>query len=454
MEEVRLVKQEGMSWISVVFLVTSMACTWHGAKAFPSSNLVHGWDCVACSTNTMLAGDFGHTNSLIFNMSDQWWIKEVALNYAAVTLNSYLDSNRYNGSGESGLVTVARAMKAVNPKIKLLFYEASQWVSNVPFFVAQLQEHEDWWLKDDYGNIVWFHKPEAGRPGHPYIDLTVPEAQKWFANAPLSLFKDKEEAKALCDGLFVDGAGYRDISRNISAQRYRKLFEGKMQAMQLAQQIFTELNGGEVWGNAAMEAHPASNLPSDVTWNTTMQHFNGGFDEMFGSFSTQNPDGSWNVSLMERSFETIINVSNAGHSVVIHAFPGPATVPFVHRGETGNSFTVPSWKGSQPVPTTTEGCRQAAAKRLVESLAPFLIVANERVFLSYAWFYSIEDGYIPCKAGVECGMPSEWYPEFTRPLGPPKAAATRQGTVWTREFEHASVYVDLADRSASRITWS
>ena len=437
------------AWFIALVLIVSGT-----ADSIAKSNLLHGWECVACPNNSMLAGNFGHESSEIFNMSDQWWIREIAENYAAVAFNDFLDSQNFNGTGESSLAILARALKAINPKIKLLYYQNSGMVSIIKFIVDQLFDHPEWWMKDDYGHVLWFREPTAESRGHPLVDLSVPEAQKWFVNAPLSLFKSREDAKALCDGIFIDGAGFRDFNANISAERYRKLFEGKMQMMQLAQDTFTELNGGEIWGNGAMEAHPAPNLPADITWNTTLQHFNGGFDEMFGSFSTENADGSWNVPLMERSFETIINVSNAGHTVVIHAFPGPANVPFVQRGVPGNSFLIASWKGPVPVPATAAGCRVAAAERLVESLAPFLIVANERVFLSYAWFYSIQDGYIPCKAGVECGMPSEWYPEFTRPLGPPKAAAARQGTVWTREFEHASVYVDLANRSASRITWS
>ena len=35
----------------------------------------------------------------------------------------------------------------------------------------------------------------------------------------------------------------------------------------------------------------------------------------------------------------------------------------------------------------------------------------------------------------------------------PKGPAVEDGDVWTREFEHASVYVDLSNRSAGRIDW-
>ena len=258
----------------------------------------------------------------------------------------------------------------------------------------------------------------------------------------------------MCDGIFADGANYPGLLPNVSVARNNKLFAGVMQTLQMTQEKFTELNSGEVWGNGALGNYGARFDPPYITWNTTLQHFSGAFEEMFGSFSTQNQDGTWNITLMEKSFKNVIAASTAGHTVVIHAFPGPATPPFKHVGTPNNGFTIASWAGPVKAPTTLDAVRKASSERLVESLAPFLIVANERVFLSYAWFYDIDDGYIPCKAGVECAMPSEWYPEFTRPLGPPKGAALQNGTIWTREFEHASVYVDLRDRTACRITWS
>jgi hypothetical protein len=45
-----------------------------------------------------------------------------------------------------------------------------------------------------------------------------------------------------------------------------------------------------------------------------------------------------------------------------------------------------------------------------------------------------------------------WYPEFDRPLGPPKGEAAHSGWIYSRELEHASVWVDLEHQSA-RIDW-
>ena len=96
------------------------------------SQLKHGWDCITCETNSMLAGNFGHTTDMIFNMSETWWIDTIAKSYAVVAFNDWLGTQNYNGTGEIGLVTVARALKAANPKIKILFYQAADRVLNSP----------------------------------------------------------------------------------------------------------------------------------------------------------------------------------------------------------------------------------------------------------------------------------------------------------------------------------
>ena len=67
----------------------------------------------------------------------------------------------------------------------------------------------------------------------------------------------------------------------------------------------------------------------------------------------------------------------------------------------------------------------------------------------------MESGYAPCDDNrTLCLAPDGWYPEFSKPLGPPKGPAIESGDVWTREFAHASVFINISNRSASRIDWS
>lgn len=172
-----------------------------------------------------------------------------------------------------------------------------------------------------------------------------------------------------------------------------------------------------------------------------------------GSFGTQLRNGSWDITKMNYSINAILNVTQQGHSVLVHSFPGPATVPFTAVGAAG---AYPSWAGPEVRPSTVDGLKKASVDRLVESLAPFLIVANERTWLSYAWFYDADTGYVPCDDDPQsCSVPQGWYSDFARPLGQPLGPAHSDGnTRWSRAFQHAQVSIDLQDRAKSSITWS
>jgi len=233
-----------------------------------------------------------------------------------------------------------------------------------------------------------------------------------------------------------------------------------MAMLRKAQANCTARNGGLVIANSALGLYsiPASLHPGEpnIDWTQNVGAMGGGsFTEWFGSIWMQEPDGQWNASMMERVFENVVNSSRAGYPVVLKAAPGPATANFTHRGQPGQTgFTVAEWAGDTPLPATVQGVQKAVASVLVQSLAPFLIVVEPNVFFSYAFFYDMVSGYIPCpKAGVECAMPTAWFPEFEKPLGPPDGPAVKKGLVYTRTFQHADVYVDLADRNACKITW-
>ena len=175
--------------------------------------------------------------------------------------------------------------------------------------------------------------------------------------------------------------------------------------------------------------------------------------------------GGWNATRMNSAFETIINASTDGYPIVLKSSPGPTSClkfPVVGKGQ--NSFYSASWKPGISVvddngkvhhnlSTTGAGVREDAAAFVEQTIAPFLIVAEQNVFFSYAFFYDMPSGYIPCPAGVECGMPSTWYPEFSKPIGAPKGPAVRTGNVWTRSFEHVDVLVDLDNRANLKIDW-
>ena len=77
------------------------------------------------------------------------------------------------------------------------------------------------------------------------------------------------------------------------------------------------------------------------------------------------------------------------------------------------------------------------------ALACYLIGAEPYSYFLYSWGWKVSSGAL-----VD-------YPEFKKPLGPPQGAyqrTTTDGWEFTREFEHASVWVNTDTRQA-KITW-
>ena len=177
---------------------------------------------------------------------------------------------------------------------------------------------------------------------------------------------------------------------------------------------------------------------------------------------------------------------------------------------------VPAWPTTWPdtQPVTTYEYQQAAARLVQQALAPYLIAAGPGVWFSYAYFcedlnalpgrhsgyrkqrfrklpnllsHCVADAgssthggcwaHSPAPLGMSSPLlpddaitgwypspsrpnstlaPPDWYPELSAKLGHPKGPASCGGDAkleWTRDFEHASVYVDLRDRRKSKVTW-
>jgi hypothetical protein len=104
-------------------------------------------------------------------------------------------------------------------------------------------------------------------------------------------------------------------------------------------------------------------------------------------------------------------------------------------GETGNAQLTDEIRNRATQETETQ-------RRLTYCLAMFLICAEK-----YSYFLA-HDGYDATKSSTWLKRP----PEFERPLGPPTGKAQREGSIYTRDFRQASVWLDVKNEQA-RITW-
>ena len=113
--------------------------------------------------------------------------------------------------------------------------------------------------------------------------------------------------------------------------------------------------------------------------------------------------------------------------------------------QTGKIVVLKAWPGF----TFTDGDamrkplaekRKLAKDHLTFPLACFLAAAEKNCYFIYSWGYRIKHGCL------------EWYPEFDKSLGPPQGQMIRDGWQLNREYEHASVSVNLETKKAS-IEW-
>jgi hypothetical protein len=142
--------------------------------------------------------------------------------------------------------------------------------------------------------------------------------------------------------------------------------------------------------------------------------------EHFGFFTARNPDGSINKHRMAGDIEAIQEAGRRGRILLIKGWPG---------------F---SWQN--PFSTSYEANSAAAQRAIQFPIACFLIAAEPYSYFVYSWGYEDNEGtFIP-------------YPEFDKSLGPPKGPAVRDGWIYTREFQHVRVEVNL-DFQQARIDW-
>lgn len=143
---------------------------------------------------------------------------------------------------------------------------------------------------------------------------------------------------------------------------------------------------------------------------------------------------------MDEAFQlaTSNNVSN--FSLQIKGWPGPIVQ---QRDKYPSNFVTPK---------TPAQFQDVGSQRFNSELALFLLVASEADFWIYSWFWQFYD-YIPGDATST--VASDFYPQAKCKLGQPKGPYTRNTGTWTysRKFEYADVFVDLNNRTASKVTF-
>jgi hypothetical protein len=333
---------------------------------------------------------------------------------------------------EDAAITTARKLRETNPNVKNVFY----WKVDIESQVKLCSSGQSVWKQHPEWRLANVTSNDRG-----YYDLTNPAVRTFWKNHLLSLAyeMDEKNKKPLFDAIYLDGFSDGDaIQIKIDHATQHEWGIGNRQMVMEAQTEvnylgFNQLlviNGLDTLANVPI--HAAASPASMVDHFAVLQFLN-------------RKTGDWlQEPMKELLFETIRSPINQNRTLLIKAWPGP----IVKQKDIWPNHSEPK---------TPEEMRKAAQDYLNAALALFLLVAEDTMWFSYSWFWAAGD-YIPFGKDHTC--PDEFYPTFKcplgEPLGPPKRAhnATKKDDyVYIREYEHASVYVDLNNRDATGVTW-
>jgi hypothetical protein len=301
-----------------------------------------------------------------------------------------------HGSTERGIAETARQLKRRNPRVKVLFYFNA--FVNWPGYDAFATYRPEWTLKSLQGHVV---KHPSGTPRP---DPSNAEFRQWWSEIVAQAVKNGN-----LDGVFADALPQSRspaLAKMLGAEKQQAVVDGLRQMLALTKRKLG--NDKIVLANGIRAGEHLDFLDWEGIDGVMIEHF-----DAFGSKAPEN---------LKADLDSMALAAAKGKFVVLKGWPGFA------------------WMDLQAKEATRQEKLRLARERITFPLACFLIGAQPGCHFCYSWGYREADG----------GLDS--YPEFQRALGQPKANAVWSGLAATREFAHASVWIDLTTKQA-RIDW-
>jgi hypothetical protein len=305
-------------------------------------------------------------------------------------------ASRKHGSSEAGFAAAAREIKKRNPRAKVLFYwnASLDTSSGRGSYLAMRTFPADGYLSDSQG------KPVLRRKTVPNYDLSRSDVREWWSDAAAKAVREYG-----ADGIFADAMG-QSQDKGLDDKTFTALVAARVA---LLEETRRKIGPDKlIVYNGLMKDDPKKLL----------KFADGAMIERFGHFDT----GSSKEQIAS-FFEATHAAAKDGKIVLLKGWPG-----FSYREPEVNK-------------TPHDELVRLARERITSSLACFLVAAEPNCYFCYTWGYREKHGTF------------DWYPEFDKPLGPPKGEAKRTGWTYQREFAHASVFVNL-ETKAARIDWN
>jgi hypothetical protein len=301
-----------------------------------------------------------------------------------------------HGSTEAGIADSARRITQRNPAAKVLFYLNA--FINWPGYDAFKTYHQEWTLRDAAGKVVT-HPSGTPRP-----DPSIPEFREWWSDVVA-----QANRSAPLGGVFIDAlpqALTPGLAKQVGDEKARAIVAGLREMIALTKR---KLGPDRL---VVANGLRTTDFREILDW----EGIDGVMIEHFGGFKTDSPTD------IKADLDSIALAAAKGKFVVLKGWPG---------------F---NWLEKEMMQRPYAELLKLARERLTFPLACFLVAAQPGSHFCYSWGYTNTHGMLDA------------YPEFDRPLGPPKTTAKWDGLTATREFARASVWVDLSTQQA-RIDW-
>ena len=314
---------------------------------------------------------------------------------------------------EDGTLAAAKAVKGVNPSTKILYYrnvfvhygtyKANAEIDNIPG--AFLVGREG--------------KTKLVRGKCDAYDLSNPQVREWWVGHAKQMCADP-----VIDGLFLDGnikvlsAGY--LARDIGQEKKATIFPGYEIMMRETRQA--------IGPDKIMLANVLRTGQSKDDGLEAIKLFDGSYIEGF-EIAAKPEQKKNNVARGMVAFQ------KAAREGFIVAFTAGLSEMNTEEGDLNPQKTDEIRKGL--------GKNEDYSKRFNYLLALFLVCAEK-----HSYFLAHDSYAVNRKNKTWMKRPAE----FDRPLGAPKGPAVQDGYIYTREFAHAKVRVDI-ENEVGEIEW-
>ena len=312
---------------------------------------------------------------------------------------------------QKGTLKAARGVKARNPEAKILYYKniVIDWGGSAAS--KELRTIEGAYLKSKDGSYATFSQNSSTQ----FFDIGLPDVRAWWMKDARRMLDDPS-----IDGIFIDANikvlvdGFFRGQKKVAPATCERLKDGYSQ---LLTQIDEEFGSDSiVLGNIIRARLENGGLDY-------LHYFDGSYLEAF----EHNVGGVSRPDYIAKGIETVQTAARQGKIVAF-------TLGIKEALNQGNGGDFDS--------------NEALHTRVNYAAALFLIVAEK-----YSYFFPVDGMGVVTKGGkLGNRLWMQTLPIFKERLGPPKGPATKDGYIYTREFEHCSVWLDV-ENEVGTLTW-